>query len=111
MAQSQIEYEAGSDADFARLYSDTYLKILKTLTIRLGDGAAAEDCTQEAFERAYRSWKTWKPIAPAEAWVHRIAVNAAISYQRKMKIREAGEIVRRLGRPDVVSQPEADDAR
>jgi DNA-directed RNA polymerase specialized sigma24 family protein len=40
----------------------------------LRDHPAAEDCAQETFVRAYRSWKDWKPDAPAEAWLHRIAL-------------------------------------
>ena len=65
----------------------------------LGDRAAAEDCTHDAFERAYRAWDTWRKDAPAEAWVHRIAVNTAISYQRYTRMREVGQVIRRLGRP------------
>ena len=80
-------YEAGNEADFERLYQASYGKILGTLTAMLGDRAAAEDCAQDAFERAYKKWATWQPIAPAEAWVHRIAINAAVSYQRKMRLR------------------------
>src|SRR5260221_2481390 len=70
-------YQAGNEADFERLYQASYGKILGTLTAMLGDRAAAEDCAQDAFERAYKKWATWQPIAPAEAWVHRIAINAA----------------------------------
>src|SRR5689334_25302089 len=81
-------YQAGNEADFERLYEASYGKILGTLTAMLGDRAAAEDCAQDAFERAYKKWATWQPIAPAEAWVHRIAINAAVSYQRKMRLRE-----------------------
>ena len=93
------DYEPGNEADFNRLYESSYGKILGTLTAMLGDRAAAEDCVQDAFERAYKKWPTWQPIAPAEAWVHRIAVNAAVSYKRKMKLREVGEVIRRIGRP------------
>src|SRR5260370_35173781 len=71
----------------------------------LGDRAAAEDCAQDAFERAYRKWSSWQPIAPAEAWVHRIAINAAVSYQRKMRLREVGEGIRRIGRPGLGPDP------
>jgi RNA polymerase sigma-70 factor (ECF subfamily) len=81
------------------LYVASYRRILGTLITLLGDVAAAEDCTQEAFERAYRGWKAWRPDAPAEAWLHRIAINVAISDRRHQKLRQAGEIVRRLGRP------------
>ncbi len=65
----------------------------------LGDRAAAEDCTHDAFERAYRAWGTWRKDAPAEAWVHRIAVNTAISYQRYTRMREVSQVIRRLGKP------------
>ena len=99
-------YRAGNEADFERLYQKSYGKILGTLTAMLGDRATAEDCAQDAFERAYKNWATWQPNAPAEAWVHRIAINAAISHQRKMKLREVGEVIRRIGRPELAPDPQ-----
>ena len=99
-------YKAGDEADFERLYETSYGKILGTLIVMLGDQAAAEDCAQDAFERAYKKWPTWQPIAPAEAWVHRIAVNGAVSYIRKMRIREVGELIRRIGRPGLGADPQ-----
>ena len=104
--EQKMKYAPGNEADFERLYEASYGKILGTLTAMLGDRAAAEDCAQDAFERAYRKWSTWKPIAPAEAWVHRIAINAAVSYQRKMKLREVGEVIRRIGRPELAPDPQ-----
>ena len=98
-------YQPGNEADFERLYQASYGKILGTLTAMLGDRSAAEDCAQDAFERAYKKWDTWQPIAPAEAWVHRIAINAAVSYQRKMRLREVGEVIRRIGRPGLGPDP------
>jgi RNA polymerase sigma-70 factor (ECF subfamily) len=99
-------YKPGCEADFERLYQNSYGKILGTLTAMLGDHAAAEDCCQDAFERAYRKWSSWRPVAPAEAWLHRIAINTAISYQRRMKLREVGEVIRRLGRPGLAPDPQ-----
>ena len=99
-------YRAGNEADFERLYQASYRKILGTLIGMLGDRATAEDCAQDAFERAYKKWATWQPIAPAEAWVHRIAINAAISHQRKMRLREVGEVIRRIGRPALGPDPQ-----
>ncbi|HSS93981.1 MAG TPA: sigma-70 family RNA polymerase sigma factor [Candidatus Dormibacteraeota bacterium] len=104
--QSRTTYTPGNEADFERLYQTSYGKILGTLTAMLGDRAAAEDCAQDAFERAYKKWSTWQPIAPAEAWVHRIAINAAVSYQRKMRLREVGEVIRRIGRPGLAPDPQ-----
>jgi RNA polymerase sigma-70 factor (ECF subfamily) len=103
---STTKYMPGNEADFERLYQTSYGKILGTLTAMLGDRAAAEDCAQDAFERAYKKWSTWQPIAPAEAWVHRIAINAAVSHQRKMRLREVGEVIRRIGRPGLGPDPQ-----
>jgi RNA polymerase sigma-70 factor (ECF subfamily) len=75
----------------------------------LGDRAAAEDCLQEAYLKAFRSWAHWQPSAPAEAWLHRIAVNQALSYRRWAKLREVGELMRRLGRPEE-ADPQAEGA-
>jgi RNA polymerase sigma-70 factor (ECF subfamily) len=92
-------YEPGSDADFERLYRNTYRRILGTLITLVRDRAAAEDCAQETFVRAYQSWKRWKPDAPVEAWLHRIAINVAISDRRHQQLRQAGEVIKRLGKP------------
>ena len=92
-------YKPGSEADFERLYRNTYNRILGTLITLVRDRATAEDCAQEAYEKAFRRWKDWRPEAPAEAWLHRIAINVAISDRRYQKLRQVGEVVRRLGRP------------
>ena len=92
-------YVPGSQADFERLYRNTYRRILGTLIVLVRDRATAEDCAQETYERAFRHWRHWKPEASVEAWLHRIAINVAISDRRHQRIRQAGEIVRRLGRP------------
>jgi RNA polymerase sigma-70 factor (ECF subfamily) len=93
------EYTPGSEADFVRLYRASYNRILGTLIGVLADRAAAEDCAHDAFERAFRSWKSWRGDAPAEAWLHRIAINTAISHQRYARMREVGQVIRRLGGP------------
>ncbi|GAC1653635.1 MAG: RNA polymerase sigma factor RpoE [Candidatus Dormibacteraceae bacterium] len=89
----------GSKADFDTLYQDTYQRIYRTLAAMLGDPAAAEDCTQDAFLKGFRAWGAWKADAPAEAWIHRIAINTALSFMRKRRLREVGELIRRLGVP------------
>ncbi|MEP7104451.1 MAG: RNA polymerase sigma factor [Chloroflexota bacterium] len=94
-----LPYVPGEKASFDRLYQETYTRVFRTLVSITGDRAAAEDCTQDAFLQAWRHWKSWKQDAPAEAWVHRIAINTAISYRRKQRLREVGELIRRLGRP------------
>jgi RNA polymerase sigma-70 factor (ECF subfamily) len=96
-------YRAGSAADFDRLYRDTYSKVLQTVTAIVREPAAAEDCVQEAFERAYSAWPRYRPDAPASVWIHRIAINVALTYRRRHALRQVGETLRRLGRPELVA--------
>ena len=98
-------YRAGSDSDFDRLYRDTYARLLGSMTAVLSDRAAAEDCVQEAFVRAYRAWSGWRPHAPPEAWLHRIALNVALNHRARERLREAAEVIRRLGRPAPAPDP------
>ena len=107
-ASPEVEkYEPGSAADFERLYRNTYRRIFGTLITLVRDRTTAEDCAQETYERAYRAWPGWKPDAPVEAWLHRIAINVAISDRRHQSLRQAGELVRRLGRPAPGPDPSA----
>ncbi len=106
-------YVPGSPEDFDRLYRSAYPRVFRTLVAILADPAEAEDCAQDAFVYAFKAWKRWRPDAPAEAWVHRIAVNAAISYRRRAQLRSVGELLRRLGRPahgadpaEIATQPD-----
>ena len=100
-------YQPGSREDFDRLYRTAYPRVYRTLTAILGDPAEAEDCAQDAFVKAYQAWKRWRPDAPAEAWIHRIAVNRAISIRRSSQLRTVGELIRRLGRPSGGDDPAA----
>jgi RNA polymerase sigma-70 factor (ECF subfamily) len=103
--RGQETYQPGSREDFDRLYRSAYPRVYRTLIVILGDPAEAEDCAQDSFVKAFHAWKRWRPDAPAEAWVHRIAVNRAISYRRSARLRSAGELLRRLGRPGGSADP------
>jgi len=99
-------YRPGCVEDFDRLYRASYRRVLYTVYGVLGDHAAAEDCTQDAFAKAFKAWPRWQPDAPAEAWIHRIALNVAFTYRKRRRLGEIGELLRRLGRPE----PERDPA-
>lgn len=103
----ETPYRPGSAEDFDRLYRASYPRLVRTITAVLGDPAAAEDCVQDAYVRAFAGWRRWRPEAPAEAWVHRIALNAAFSYRRYRRLREVGELLRRFGRPEAGPDPAA----
>lgn len=92
-------YRPGDRDDFDRLYRENYPRLLRTLYAITGEAGAAEDCVQETFVKAWRAWPRFRPEKAPEAWLHQIAVNTAISYRRRAKLRSIGEMVRRLGRP------------
>jgi len=93
-------YRPGVKEDFDRLYRATYQRVFATLMMILRNPSAAEDATQEAYMRAFGSWKRWKQDAPAEAWIYRIALNVAFTHRRRERLHEVGEVIRRLGRPN-----------
>ena len=99
------QYRPGSPDDFNRLYRVTYARVYRTLAAILDDPAEAEDCAQDAYVQAFQAWAKWKPDAPAEAWLHRIAVNRAISVRRRARLRSVPEVLRRLGQPDKTDDP------
>jgi RNA polymerase sigma-70 factor, ECF subfamily len=98
-SEDHLIYRPGVREDFERLYRDSYRRILYTLVGVLRDRDTAEDCAQETFVRAYRAWSRWQPDAPAEAWLHRIALNVAISQRRRERFRGIAEVVKRGGLP------------
>lgn len=94
-----IRYTPGDAADFDRLYQAGFARVVRTLAGIVGSVAAAEDCAQEAFTRAYAAWPEWRGEVPAEAWIHRIAVNTAISHRRREQVRALPSLLWRLGVP------------
>lgn len=98
-------YTPGVPADFDRLYRASFARVVRTLASIVGSLEAAEDCAQEAFTRAYRAWPNWEARVPAEAWLHRIAVNTAISYRRREQIRSLPSLLMRLGVPPTGPDP------
>ena len=99
------QWTPGDRRDFERLYVQTYPKIVASLRFMVRDNAAAEDCAQEAFRRAWRGWPRWQPDAPPEAWIHRIAVRVASNYRNHERLRGVAETIRRLGRPGEAPDP------
>ncbi len=100
-------YRPGVKEDFDRLYRSTYQRVFATLMMILRNPASAEDATQEAYLRAFGSWKRWQQDAPAEAWIYRIALNVAFTRRRRERLHEVGEVIWRLGRPKEPDPTEA----
>jgi RNA polymerase sigma factor (sigma-70 family) len=75
---------------FAALYERTFSRVYAYVCSMLRDPAAAEDVTAQAYERAYRKRRTYRPgRGSADAWLFGIARNAALDELRRKK-RHAG---------------------
>jgi RNA polymerase sigma-70 factor, ECF subfamily len=71
---------------FPELYEREYVNVFRAIRAMVLNEPEAEDLTQDAFTRAYRARLRYKPTAPPGAWLHRIAVNTAISHLRRQKL-------------------------
>ena len=74
---------------FDQLYCDNQAKVYKLALGLIGDANDAEDITQEAFFRAFRSYHTFREESSFFTWIYRITLNVANDYLKqraKLKI-------------------------
>jgi RNA polymerase sigma factor (sigma-70 family) len=77
---------------FAELYERTFPRVYAYVASLLRDRSAAEDVTAQAFERAYRKRRSYRPARGSmDAWLFGIARNAALDELRRRKRRAALE--------------------
>ena len=77
---------------FESLYRSSFRRVYGYVATILGDRSAAEEVTAQAFERAYRKRRTFRPSrGTQEAWLFGIARNAALDELRRRKRRAALE--------------------
>ena len=71
--------------DFAEFYREVKDECLFTVLVSVGDRDAAQDLVDEAFARAWASWRTVSRHPAPAAWVVRTALNASISRWRRRR--------------------------
>ena len=71
-----------TDAAFAEFFAATWPRMFRTAVAIVGDAAAAEDCLQSAYARAYASWRRVSSADHPEAYVRRMVVNEIMSTRR-----------------------------
>lgn len=80
---------AGDSAAFERLYRDHVGRIY-ALCLRLsGDGARAEELTQDAFVRAWQKLGTFRGESAFSTWLYRLTVNLVLGERRSEGRRHA----------------------
>ena len=71
--------------DFAEFYREVKNECLFTVLVSVGDRDTAQDLVDEAFARAWASWRTVSRHPAPAAWVVRTALNASISRWRRRR--------------------------
>lgn len=85
-------------------------RLVGVVALLVGDRHLAEELTQEALIRACRDWRKVRDLDRPEAWLHRVAVNLAMSSHRRRRAEQ--RMLRRLhgrGR-DSVDDPDTAEA-
>ncbi len=68
---------------FGRLYRDNQPKVYRLALSLTGNAHDAEDITQEAFFRAFRSYDNFREESSFFTWIYRIAVNVSSDYLKQ----------------------------
>ena len=95
--------QAGDHQAFAELYSLHKRRVYSLCLRMVGDVAAAEDLTQEAFLQLHRKIGTFRGESSFSTWLHRMAVNVVL-----MDLRKKGLQVSSL---DEAMEPDPDSQR
>jgi RNA polymerase sigma factor (sigma-70 family) len=74
--------------DFAEFYRRSADNCLRAVLVSVGDRDMAQDLVDEAFTRAFASWRTVGRHPAPSAWVVRTALNANISWWWRRRRRE-----------------------
>ncbi|MHB8507526.1 MAG: RNA polymerase sigma factor [Candidatus Dormibacteria bacterium] len=82
--------------DFDSFYEAQYQSLYRTIRGIVLEPSLAEDLTQDAFAKAYAARERYRPDQPPGAWLHRIAVNTAISHARRGQL--GRRILEKVGR-------------
>jgi RNA polymerase sigma-70 factor (ECF subfamily) len=104
--------QAGDQLAFAQIYALNKRRIYSLCLRMVGNFAAAEDLTQEAFLQLHRKIATFRGDSAFTTWLHRLAINVVLMHLRKkalpvISLDEAAEptseerIGRSFGAPDL----------
>jgi RNA polymerase sigma factor (sigma-70 family) len=91
---------------FEQLCQDYYARVARLVYLIVGDQHEAEDLSQETFARAYERWRHVSDMDSPAAWLYRVAVNLAISHQRRYNRRPRATRLDVTTAPPEVADPE-----
>ncbi|RYG48310.1 sigma-70 family RNA polymerase sigma factor [bacterium] len=119
MTREQNPMSPRDEARFNELMSESYRKVYNMAYRLAGNRTDAEDLTQEAFYRAYRSYSDYEGDRPFENWIFRIVTRLfldllrnrrrrvrAVSYDNPIGVGGGGEDNLYFDMPDHSPNPE-----
>lgn len=100
---------------FDQLYRDNQAKVYRLALGLTGKPGDAEDITQEAFFRAFRSYHTFREESSFFTWIYRITLNVANDYlKQRAKLRiyelteDLGYTIEEIMDPNPANDPETE---
>jgi RNA polymerase sigma factor (sigma-70 family) len=90
--------------EFVTLYQREHPRLVGLLVLLVGDRSLAEELAQETLIRACRDWDKVRDLDRPPAWLHRVAVNLAMSSHRRRRAEQ-----RMLQRVSAGDRDAADD--
>lgn len=94
---------------FDQLYRDNYVKVYRLALGLTHNFSDAEDISQEAFVRAFRSYQTFREEGAFSTWIYRITVNVANDYMKQRSKLPVYEIAEESGcTVDDLADPDPD---
>jgi RNA polymerase sigma-70 factor (ECF subfamily) len=82
--ETEVVADAG-DWSFDAFFAASFPRLLGAMQLYCGDRDQGEEVAQEAMARACRDWSTVRTASSPEAWVHRVALNVANSWFRRLR--------------------------
>ena len=91
--------------DFAEFYRSAADECLRAVLVSVGDQDTARELVDEAFARAWASWRTVSRHPAPKAWVVRTALNTGISRWRRRRREVAVPDMARVTDPPACGGP------
>ena len=106
-----LDFQDGDESAFRKLVEHNQTKVYAIAYRIIRDHALAEDLTQEAFLRVFRTADRYRPMAKFSTWLYRIAANVALNALRSRRRVRMGTIELPDSEDDTVWRREVRDDR
>jgi len=98
-----------TDGQFAALFAAAWPRLFRATWLVAGDRHHAEDALQTAFTQAYAKWGRVSSARDPEAYVRRMAINAALTRHRRSSTRRETVVAMPLDEQTAGAESEAPD--